>query len=55
MSARIAVTGAALSLLVGVLAFAGPLAGAGSDGGAAASGAVSVRIADGPSGSLIWD
>ncbi|GIF37446.1 hypothetical protein Axi01nite_17570 [Actinoplanes xinjiangensis] len=55
MSARINYTGAALSLLVGVLAFAGLVGGDRGTGGGETPGTVSVQIADGPSGSLIWD
>ncbi|MEU4161129.1 hypothetical protein [Actinoplanes sp. NPDC026670] len=55
MSARIRYAGVALSFLVGVLAFAGLLDGNGSVGAPAASGPAAVQIADGPSGSLIWD
>ncbi|MEU8659244.1 hypothetical protein [Actinoplanes philippinensis] len=55
MSARIAHAGVALSFLVGVLAFAGLLDGDRGTAGGVTPETVSVQIADGPSGSLIWD
>ncbi|WP_433793912.1 hypothetical protein [Actinoplanes sp. CA-252034] len=55
MSARVAHAGVALSFLVGVLAFAGLLDGSGGAGAPGVAGTAAVQLADGPSGSLIWD